>query len=91
MHDCLSYNEGLKSSVVSQISVNVDSFISTDSKRSPQYFFLSFRSNTEGYNFFDNLFGFEIGSLLHGDLAERIDVHSGIGKVYGVVLNLNLL
>jgi hypothetical protein len=91
MFESLSNNDGLKGGVVPKISVNINGFISTEGKRGPEYFFLAFGADTEGDNLIDGFFSFEIGCLLHGDLAEGVDVHSGVGQVNRVVFDFDFL
>lgn len=91
MLECLSDNDWLKGSVVSKIRVDINGLISAEGKRSPKDFFLTFGSNTECDNLLYGLFGFQICSLLHSDLTERVDVHSGVGKVNGIVFDFDFL
>lgn len=87
----MSDDDGLEGSIVSEIGVDINGFVSTEGERCPEYFFLSFWSDTDGDNFFDCFFGFKIGSLLHGDFAEGVDIHSGVGEVNGVVFDFDFL
>jgi hypothetical protein len=76
---------------VSKISIDIDGFISTDGKWSPKNFLLTLWAYAHGHNFLDNFFSLEVGSLLHGDFTEGVDVQSGVGKVNIVILDLNFL
>lgn len=49
-----------------------------------------FGSYAESDDFLNYFLFLEVGCLLHGDLAEGIDVHSGIGQVDCIVLDLYL-
>lgn len=73
-----------------EISVNIDSFICPKSKRSPEDFLFTFGSNAEGKNFLNLFFGFEVGSFLHGNFTEGVDIHSGVGKVNLFVFDFDL-
>jgi len=66
---------------MSKIGIDVNSFVSTQGKWSPQDFLLPFGTDTQSNNLFNNFFSLEIGSLLHSNLTKRIDVHSGIVKI----------
>ena len=91
MLDCLSDNDWLKGSVVSKIRVDINGLISAEGKRGPENLFLAFGPDTECDNLLYSLFGFEICSLLHSDLAEWVDVHSGVGKINRVVFDFDFL
>lgn len=51
---------------------------------------LPFRTNAQRNDFLDKLLLLEIGGFLHGDLAERVNIHPGVGQVDSVVLDLDL-
>lgn len=50
-----------------------------------------FGSNADGDDFVNSFFCFKICSFLHGDFAERVDIHTSVGKVDSVVLYFDLL
>jgi hypothetical protein len=87
----LSNDNGLKGCVMSKVRVDINGLISTKGKRSPKDFFLAFGANTECDNLLYNLFSFEIRSLLHGDLAEGIDIHSGVSQVNRIIFDFDFL
>ena len=81
---------GLESCIVPKVRVNVDGFIGSKSKRSPENFLFAFGSYAHGYDFLDMFFGFEVGSFLHGNFTEGIDVHSGVRKVDLFIFDFDL-